>query len=327
MPHRHHQNTKGTFMNKQITGVAATRRDFLTAGAVACMSGLFRGASAVAQTPAQAPPPVATSFKELRGGVGLFNGRGGTIGWFVSKEAVAVIDSQFPDMAKICLDGLNQRSSNRPLDCLILTHHHGDHTAGNGVFRPSAKKIVSHEKVPELMKMGAGQQPNAPAPTFPDTTFSSTWKAGLGQETVHARHYEPAHTGGDSVIFFEKANIVHMGDLVFNRRHPYIDKPAGASIAGWIRVLEKIAKDHSKDTIFIYGHAQQGWEVTGKTADLMAQRNYLTALLDHVRGEIKAGKSKETIVAVTDPLKGFSDHGPLIARVLQAAYEEITASK
>jgi cyclase len=291
------------------------------------MGGLFRILPATAQTPAQAPPQVTTSFKELRGGVGLFNGRGGTIGWFISKEAVVAIDSQFPDMAKICLEGLNQRSGNRPLDYLIITHHHGDHTAGNGVFRPAAKKIVSHEKVPELMKMAAGQQPNAPAPIFPDTTFSSIWKAGLGQETVHAKHYGPAHTGGDSVIYFEKANIVHMGDLVFNRRHPYIDKPAGASIASWIQILEKIAKDHSKDTLFIYGHAQQGWEVTGNTADLMFQRDYLTALLDHVRGEIKAGKSKEAIVAVTDPLKGFSDHGPLIARVLQAAYDELSISR
>jgi cyclase len=118
-----------------------------------------------------------------------------------------------------------------------------------------------------------------------------------------------------------------MRDLVFNRQHPFIDRPTGASIVGWIQVLEKIAKEHSKDTIFIYGHAQQGWEVTGKAADLMVQRDYLTALLDHVRGDIKAGKSKEAIVAVTEPLKGFSDHGPLIARVLQTAYDELTASK
>jgi len=259
-------------MSRQVTEGAATRRDFLAAGAAACMGGLFRNFSVAAQAPAQAPPQVVTSFKELRGGVGLFNGRGGTIGWLVSKDAVAAIDSQFPDTARICLEGLIQRSGNSSLDLLILTHHHGDHTAGNGVFRPSTKRIVSHEKVPELMKMAAGQQPSAASPTYPDTTFSKTWKASLGQETVHAVHLGPAHTGGDSAIFFEKANVVHMGDLVFNRRHPYIDKPAGASIAGWIQVLEQIVKNHSKDTLFIYGHAQQGWEVTGNAADLMVQR-------------------------------------------------------
>jgi hypothetical protein len=60
-------------------------------------------------------------------------------------------------------------------------------------------------------------------------------------------------------------------------------------------------------------------------SDLLYQRDYFSALLDHVRGEIKAGQSRESIVGYTAPLKGFADHGPLIERVLQAAYEELTA--
>ena len=106
-------------------------------------------------------------------------------------------------------------------------------------------------------------------------------------EVVALKYYGPAHTGGDSVVTFEKANVVHMGDLVFNRRHPFIDRPGGASSAGWITVLEQAVADHQDDTIYIFGHAGQGFPVTGSKADLLYMRDYLSALLDYVRGEMK----------------------------------------
>jgi hypothetical protein len=114
-----------------------------------------------------------------------------------------------------------------------------------------------------------------------------------------------------------------MGDLVFNRRHPFIDKPAGASIANWIKTLEDVVKDHGSDTIYIFGHAGQKFAVTGGSADLLYMRDYLAALLEFVRGEMKAGRSRDVIVKITDPLKGFPDHGPLVGRVLSAACDEL----
>jgi cyclase len=114
-----------------------------------------------------------------------------------------------------------------------------------------------------------------------------------------------------------------MGDLVFNRRHPYIDRLAGASIANWIKVLDSTVADHDADTIYIFGHAGPNFQTTGGRADMMYMRDYLTALLDFVRGEMKTGKTKDVIATITDPLKSFPDHGPLIERVLTAAYEEL----
>jgi hypothetical protein len=116
-----------------------------------------------------------------------------------------------------------------------------------------------------------------------------------------------------------------MGDLVFNRVHPYIDRPAGASITNWIKVLESTAADHKNDTVYIFGHGSPKFGVTGSRADLLYMRDYLTALLEFVRGEITSGKPKDVIVKIADPLKGFPDHGPLIERVLAPAYEELTA--
>lgn len=308
-------------MRNRIQPEGLSRRSFLLASTLSGAGILLTGRGL-----GQSQPASGTSFTELRRNVGIFTGRGGTIGWLVSRDAVVVVDSQFPDTARICLEGINTRSGNRPIDYLMLTHHHGDHTAGAGVFRPTAKRILSHENVPGLMKKAAAQQNNEAEQSYPDSTFGRVWVADLGKEKVHLEHFGPAHTGGDAVIHFEKANIVHMGDLVFNRRHPYIDKPAGASISNWIVTLETVSKRFSKETAYIFGHGGDGWQVTGGIPELLFQRDYLSALLDHVRSEVKAGKDKDAIVAETAPLKGFPDHGPLVPRVLQAAYEEVSAS-
>jgi glyoxylase-like metal-dependent hydrolase (beta-lactamase superfamily II) len=165
----------------------------------------------------------------------------------------------------------------------------------------------------------------APAPIFvADGTFTEAWSADLGDERITATTYTPAHTSGDAIVFFEKANVVHVGDLVFNRLHPFIDGPAGASVTNWIRMVEQVAWDHPSDTIYIFGHAGGKFPVTGSRADLMVMRDYLTALITYVSAQIAAGKSRDVIVASTDVLKGFEDCGPLIARALTSTYDELT---
>ncbi len=301
------------------------RRQFLSRSSIILAAPLPELSALLAQTGAQPPPQ--TAFTPIRRTVGYFTGQGGTIGWHVGKSSVAVVDSQFPATAKVCLDGINQRSSGRRIDRLVNTHHHGDHTAGNGVFRPAVKKILAHVNVPKLQREAAARpgQPPSPEPVVADAVYGNAWRDEFGDETVALMHYGPAHTSGDSVVTFEKAHVVHMGDLVFNRRHPYIDRPAGASIANWIKVLEMTVKDHGKDTIYIYGHASPQFGITGTRADLLYMRDYLSALLEFVRGEMKAGKPKDAIVKIKEPLKGFPDHGPLIERVLAAACEELGA--
>lgn len=308
-----------------------TRREFLTSSSLVFAASALdvRALLAGAVPGAQSAPEDA--FTLVRGSVGTFTGQGGTIGWHVDGKSVVVVDSQFPASAKTCLDGINERSNNRMLDYLVNTHHHGDHTGGNSVFRPVARKILAHENVPRLQREAAARaaqsappdRPAQPEPVVADTVFARTWREKVGDEVLALTWYGPAHTGGDAVVTFEKANVAHMGDLVFNRRHPFIDRPGGASIANWIKVLEGTVADHDADTIYIFGHAGPAFPVTGGRADLMYMRDYLTALLDFVRGEMKAGKSRDVIIKITDPLKGFADHGPLIERVLTAAYDEL----
>jgi cyclase len=311
-----------------------TRRSFLATSTAAVAAGTFGRVRLFAQQP---QAPVTPVFKEIRRNVGFWTARGGTIGWLINPTGVIAVDSQFPDTAALCVEQLLKTSGKADIASLINTHHHGDHTGGNGVFRPKTKQIIGHANVPKYMKGGWDQAmarraaqtppPTTPAPAepvVPDRTFPDTLAFDHGDERVSMKHYGPAHTGGDIVIRFERANVAHMGDLMFNRAHPVIDRANGASIANWIVVLQKVASELPAETTYIFGHAGTGYEVTGGRADLQRHAAYLGALLEYVRGQVKAGKTREEIVALTEIIKGFEDYGPLIARPLGPAYDEVT---
>lgn len=301
------------------------RREFfvLSSGALATLP-VARLLAQAAQAPA-APP--TTAFTPVRRNVNIFTGRGGTIGWLSNTDALIVVDSQYPDTAKICLDGLKSRTA-REVDVLFNTHHHLDHTGGNGVFRPSTKKIVAQANVPALQRRVQSETPQPEAPVVADATFDTTWGEHPGDETITARYYGPAHTGGDAILHFEKADVVHMGDLLFYNRHPRVDRAHGASIQNWMKALETIEKQMPGNTIFIAGHGKDGGPVTTNKAALAAFRDYFDAVLTLTRKGIAQGQSKEAIAA-TASLPGFEDYqsspGLNLAGVLGVAFDELTS--
>lgn len=301
--------------------MTCSRRDFLSVSMLALAAGAFpRGLVAGGRD--------AVALEEIRRNVGVFSSRGGTIGWLASGAGAAVVDSQFPDTARVCADALDARGG-LPLRALINTHHHGDHTAGNGVFREFARRIVAHARVPELQRRAAGE--NGADQVYADTTFEREWTVGIGNETVRAKHYGPAHTGGDSTVFFERADVVHMGDLIFNRAYPFIDLAGGASVEGWIEVLEAVAAEHTADTIFVFGHGNPEFGVTGGRADVLLQRDFLSAVLDAARRAIAEGKSREEATEM-ERLPGFDDHVAIadwltLSAPLGAAYDELTDAR
>jgi glyoxylase-like metal-dependent hydrolase (beta-lactamase superfamily II) len=308
------------------------RRHFLTLSSAALAAVPFRS---ILLAQGGKPPAWTPKFEAIRRNVGYFTARGGTIGWLVNPDAVLVVDTQFPDTAKACVEGLKERAKGRGFDLVINTHHHGDHTGGNAVFKEHAKKMLGHSKVPELQKQVAAQaasNPNAPQqgpPVVPDSTFDKTWSDSFGDEKVSARHYGPGHTGGDAVVHFERAEVVHMGDLLFNERHPRVDRPAGASIQNWMTTIEAVAKDMPANTIYIAGHAKEGLPVTVGRKELMRQRDYFDAVLKHTKGAIAAGKSKEEAAKI-ESLPGFEGYqagGPMLSLggVINVAYEELSS--
>jgi glyoxylase-like metal-dependent hydrolase (beta-lactamase superfamily II) len=225
--------------------MSLTRRDFLATSAAAAAVGILGRPILARAWQGQTAQPV---FTPIRRNVGFFTMRGGTVGYLVNPGAVVVVDSQFPAEATACLNGLNERSGTRPVDFLINTHHHGDHTGGNISYRGAAKKVVAHVKADEHMRQPPGGQRPADQ-LYPDTTFTETWSADVGDERVTAKHYGRAHTSGDIAVTFERANVVHMGDLMFNQRHPVVDRAAGETMRNWVTALDGAAREHASDTV------------------------------------------------------------------------------
>jgi cyclase len=304
-----------------------TRRHFIASSATALAAGLARR-PVLAQAPAALPAPVP-QFTDVRRGVGLFTAQGGAIGFLVNDAGAMAIDSQYPHTAPLFVTGFRERTP-KSVELLLNTHHHADHTGGNQVFRATARRIVGHLNCLEWHRKASAAAKTEGQQSYADTTFTDQWRTDFGDETVRARYYGPGHTSGDAVIHFEKANVVHMGDLLFNRAHPNIDRPAGARVANWVTVLDKVASAHSADTIFIAGHAKDNAVRCGK-AELTHFRDYLTASLDAARKAVAAGQTRDALVA-TATLAGFEDTISLNARltqgfVLGVCYDELTGAK
>lgn len=296
-----------------------TRRDFVRLSALGVAAGaLPRGLLAA--------PPTRAEFTPLRRNVGIFTERGGTIGWLVNDDGVVVVDSQFPDTAQLFLDGLRERTAHG-IDVLLNSHHHPDHTGGNSVLRPVARQIVAHTR--SLENQRDTNRQNGTDVALPDTTFADSWSVRVGDETVRADFFGPAHTGGDVAIHFQQANVVHLGDLINNRGFPNIDGPAGASVQGWISALEAIAPHYDADTRYVFGHGEPGHGITGARADLYHQRDYFTAVLEAAGRAVREGRSREQAAALP-ALPGFESHTGNKARLALAlgmAHDELSARR
>jgi cyclase len=263
-------------------------------------------------------------IKMLRNDIGVFTEKGGTIAFMLSKKGIVVVDSEFPDQSKHLIEELKKRSD-KPFKLLINTHHHQDHTAGNISFKGIVENILAHENSLKNQKNVAVAQKIEDKQLYPDQTFTDTWCEKIGKEKICLYYHGTGHTDGDAIIHFEQANIVHMGDLMFNRRHPFVDRSAGASMKNWIIALNKVSDRFSNDTIFIFGHAADGYEVTGTKDDLKAFAEYLDKVLNFVDGEIKAGKTKDDVLKTAMLPFDTQWKGDGLQRPLQAAYEELTA--
>jgi glyoxylase-like metal-dependent hydrolase (beta-lactamase superfamily II) len=261
----------------------------------------------------------------LTNDIGIFTEKGGTIAFHYSKDGITVVDAQFPDSAQHLIDELKKRK-NEPFRLLINTHHHGDHTAGNIDFKGLVKRVLAHENSLANQKRVAEANHSEDKQLYPNQTFSKTWNEDIGKEKIALSYFGAAHTNGDSIIHFENANIAHVGDLVFNRLHPYVDRSAGANIKSWINVLDSAIKKYDNKTIFICGHSGNNYDVKGSKDMLLAFHDYLGNVLKFVGDEIRAGKTKEEILKATEIPGSPEWKGNGIERPLTAAFEELSAA-
>jgi cyclase len=297
------------------------RREFIYNSAGSLMLSLLAGKQLLAQSGTRETP---YTIKELRSGVSIFSEKGGTIAYLITKEGIVIVDAQFPEQSQHLIDEL-KKQSDHSFKYLINTHHHGDHTNGNIAYKGLVEHVVAHKKSLENQMAVARRNQNEDKQLYPDITFSDSWKMKVGQEQIRAYYFGEAHTNGDSIIHFENANVVHLGDLLFNKRYPYIDRSAGASIKHWITVLDQVQGTFNSETIFVFGHAFDPKAVTGAASDVNSFKVYFEKLLSFVSSEIKTGKSKEDILKATG-IAGVNDMNGEPKHNLEMAYEELSSS-
>ncbi len=261
-------------------------------------------------------------IKMITDNMGVFSEKGGTILFMLGKKGIIVVDAQFPDTAQHCIDEIKKKSS-KPFQFLINTHHHGDHTAGNIAFKGLVKNVVAHQNSLKNQEAVAIKNKKEAQQLYPDITFDKVWTRKLKNERLTLHYFGRGHTNGDSFVHFKKANVVHVGDLVFNRRHPFVDKSAGANMGEWISILTEATSKFKEDTTYVCGHAADGFDILINKADVLLFRDYLSNVLKFTKESIDAGMTKEAFLKTTSIPNSPEWKGDGISRPLEAAWAEL----
>ena len=253
----------------------------------------------------QPPPDVKIETANLAPGIYVLTGRGGNIGLTVGKDGAAIIDDQFADMVPKIRAAVAMLSAT-PVEFVINTHLHGDHTGGNDAFGASGAVIIAHDNVRK--RLGSDQvnpTTNQPIPArareaLPVVTFADSATLHFNDETLEFQHLPNAHTETDITVRFRKANIIHMGDL-FVGGFPFIDGNTGGTFDGLIKAHEAVLASIDDNTKVIRGHGP-----VGNKADLQAYHDMLVVVRDRIAKLVKAGKTEQQVLEAR-PTKEFEE--------------------
>lgn len=230
-------------------------------------------------------------------GVYMLLGAGGNVALAVGDDFAFLVDDQYAPMSAKILAAVKS-VTDKPVRFLVNTHWHGDHAGGNENMTNAGVVIVAHDNVRTRMSTEQfiaafnSRTPPSPKAALPVVTFTESVAFYLGDETIHAVHVPPAHTDGDAIVHFTRANTLHMGDTFFNGRYPFVDLSSGGSFEGVIRAVDAGLKYANDSTKIIPGHG-----ALATRADLMSYRTVLVGIRDRVAALIQQGKTKEQVIA------------------------------
>lgn len=239
----------------------------------------------------------------------FLKGSGGNIGVFIGKEGTLMVDNQFAPLSNK-INGAIKTLSPHDIRFLINTHLHGDHSGGNENFKKMGSTIIAHDMVRDRMskehvnKTNNNVTPPRPEDAWPIITFSENLNVYLNQEDIELIHVSPAHTDGDVIVRFKKANVYHMGDMFVTYGYPYIDYGNGGSINGFITSLDAILALMDGNTKVIPGHG----ELCSK-ADVKKFRDRLAEIRDDVAAALKKGRKFEEITGLPIATKYDAEWG------------------
>jgi glyoxylase-like metal-dependent hydrolase (beta-lactamase superfamily II) len=200
------------------------------------------------------------TVSKVAGNVYMLEGWGGNVGVSIGDDGIVIVDDQFEPLADKIRAALRS-ISDKPLRFIINTHLHFDHTDGNLPLHEAT--IVAHDNVRKRMASGTVggvggtvlfKQGPSPKQALPVITFQQDVTIHVNGEDIHALHAPTGHTDGDSIVYFRKSNVVHMGDDFVTYGFPFVDLNSGGSVKGVIVALEKTLASLPADVKIIPGH-------------------------------------------------------------------------
>jgi glyoxylase-like metal-dependent hydrolase (beta-lactamase superfamily II) len=274
---------------------------------------------------------VEMKVTKVAGSVYMLQGAGGNIGASVGDDGIVIVDDQYAPLAdkiQTTLKGI----TDKPVRFVINTHYHGDHTGGNAYFQKQAP-IIAQDNVRKRLESGGSagnggsiHMDNKPVDrgALPIITFDHDVTVHLNGEDIRALFFPAGHTDGDSIIFFPKSNVVHMGDDFVTYGFPFIDVDSGGSINGMIDGVEKVIAQVPPDVKIIPGH--------GPVSNLDDVRAYLTMLKgtrDAVEKALQQHKTLDQMkqAKLLDPWKKYSGDFVNQDAFLETLYNSLTGQK
>ncbi len=222
----------------------------------------------------------------------------GNIAVSVGSDGVFLVDSMYGQMHQKIVDAVRALSP-LPIRYVVNTHLHGDHTAGNAAMAKLGAVIISQENMRKRM----ADAQSAPAPgTLPVLTYSDSLTLHFNGEEIQIFHPAPAHTDGDSIIYFRKANVAHVGDIPASLRYPNIGVNDGGTVDGMMAAARQLMKVVKPDTKIVPGHLGP---IVG-FREVEQQLTMFSAVRDRIAAAIKAGKTEAEVVA-SKPTRDFDE--------------------
>lgn len=234
---------------------------------------------------------VEIKVEQLAPGVAVLFGAGGNIGLSYGADGNILIDDQFAPLTPKVLAAVETVDPD-PVSFVVNTHWHGDHSGGNENLGKAGAVIVAHANVRKRMSVDQfstvfGKTAASPRSALPVVTFGGGVSIHLNDQDIRVIHVAHAHTDGDSLVWFEQAKVLHMGDIYFHKISlPFIDLDSGGSINGLIKAVDVALATASADAKIIPGHGPMATR-----ADLAAYRAMLVDIRDKVAAAHAGGKS------------------------------------
>lgn len=240
---------------------------------------------------------VQVRSSKITDGVFMLIGSGGNLGVSAGEDGIFIIDDQFaPLTEKIKKAIVDATKLSSPIRFVLNTHWHGDHTGGNENMGKAGAVIIAHNNVRKRMSVKQFNKffdhttPASPKDALPIVTFSTDVTFHLNGDSIHVFHVDTAHTDGDAIVHFTKANVIHLGDVFFSGRYPFIDLSSGGSVNGLIAATEKVLHLINPKTKIIPGHGPLS---TAK--ELQEYHNMLVSVRERVARLIADGKTLDEI--------------------------------